>query len=220
MDFVQPHLDVLLDHLLLIVFLAFLIEGAGIPFPSRIILLIAATMTTEARGLTTLVAMSAGGALIGDHVPYFAGVLTGPRILGLYCRITLGSHDCLDKAVRYFLRFGPAAILLSRFSGGVRMFAAALSGCGHIAYPRFLLLDTIGTVIYTTLVVIVGYLVGESALDFLERYGGPRLLLLAAPLALASLLGYRLYKRSRYGPAGSDTLRTRSARIRGRREPH
>lgn len=214
MDVVQSHLDVLRDHLRLIVFLAFLIEGAGIPFPSRIILLIASTMATGAKDLPSLVAVSASGALIGDHVPYLAGALTGPRILGLYCRITLGSQDCIDRAVRYFLRFGPAAILLCRLSGSVRLFAAALSGCGHIAYPRFLILDAVGTVIYAMVIVTIGYLVGESAAEFLQRYGGPRLLVIAAPLALACLLGYRLYRRARYGAARSNTVRARSPAAR------
>lgn len=218
MEFVQSHFEFLLDHMLPIVFLAFLIEGAGVPFPSRIILLVAAAVTTEPRTLAALMVLSAGGALIGDHVPYVAGALTGPRILGFYCRVTLGSEHCVEKTVRYFRRYGPAAILLSRFSASVRLFAAALSGCGHIAYSRFLLLDVVGSLVYATLVVTVGHLVGESAAAFLQRHGGPRLLLLGGPLALSSLLGYRLYKRWRYGAARSEVLRDGSACVTERRE--
>ena len=207
MDWVQSHLDVLLEHVLTIVFCAFLIEAAGIPFPSRIILLVAATLTTEPRVLAGLVAVSAGGALIGDHVPYIAGALTGPRILALYCRLTLGSEECVKKTVRYFTRFGPAAILLSRFSTSVRLFAAALSGCGHIAYWRFLVFDLVGTVLYSAALIIVGRLVGESAAEFLQQRGGMRLLLLVGPLAFGGLLGYRVYRRSRYGAASLDAVR-------------
>ncbi|HEY7519650.1 MAG TPA: VTT domain-containing protein [Methylomirabilota bacterium] len=207
MDWVQSHLDFLLEHVVAIVFFAFLIEAAGIPFPSRIILLVAATLTTEPRTLATLVAVSAGGALIGDHVPYVAGALTGPRILALYCRLTLGSEQCVEKTVRYFIRFGPAAILLSRFSASVRLFAAALSGCGHIAYSRFLAFDVVGSVLYALLLVTVGRLVGESAAEFLGRLGGLRILLFVGPLAFAGLLGYRLYRRRRYGAAKMDAVR-------------
>lgn len=211
MEFVQAHVDVLLDHLLLVVFVAFLIEGAGVPFPSRIILLIAATLTTGHRELAALAAVSAGGAIIGDHVPYVAGALTGPRILAFYCRVTLGSEQCVEKTVRYFTRFGTAAILVSRFSTSVRLFAAALSGCGHIAYSRFLIFNVVGTILYSALLVVVGRLVGESALQFLERPGRLRLLLLVGPLAAASLISYRIYRRWRYGVAKTDSLRTGSA---------
>lgn len=211
MDWVQSHLDLLLEHVLTIVFCAFLIEAAGIPFPSRIILLVAATLTTEPRVLASLVAVSAVGALIGDHVPYVAGALTGPRILALYCRLTLGSEHCVEKTVRYFTRFGPAAILLSRFSTSVRLFAAALSGCGHIAYWRFLTFDAIGTVLYAALLVIVARVVGEPAAEFVGRHGGMRLLLFVGPLALGALLAYRLYRRSRYGAAKTDAVRDAAA---------
>jgi membrane protein DedA with SNARE-associated domain len=207
MDWVQSHLDFLLEHVLTIVFCAFLIEAAGVPFPSRIILLVAATLTTEPRVLAGLVAVSAGGALIGDHVPYVAGALTGPRILALYCRLTLGSEQCVEKTVRYFTRFGPAAILLSRFSASVRLFAAALSGCGHITYWRFLSFDVVGSLLYATLLVIVGRVVGESAAEFLGRLGGLRVLLFVGPVAFAVLLGYRLYRRWRYGAAKIDAVR-------------
>jgi len=216
MEVFQSHLDFVLDHLLSIVFWAFLIEAAGIPFPSRILLLVAATLTSEPRDLAALAAVTSAGALIGDHVPYLAGTLTGPRILGFYCRITLGSERCVEQTVGYFTRFGAAAILLSRFSTGVRLFAAAMSGCGHIAYSRFLTFDFIGTVLYTALWVTLGRLVGERAIDIFKHHGSTRLLLLVGPLALAALITYRLWKRSRYGAVNEELLRAQSAAcIRG-----
>jgi membrane protein DedA with SNARE-associated domain len=185
------------DDLIPIVFFAFLIEGAGLPFPSRLILLVAAASTPEPAGLATLVAATVVGALAGDHGPYLAGALAGPRVLRFYCRITLGSDRCVERAVEYFRRFGPAAILLSRFSGSVRLFAAALSGCGHIPYARFLAFDALGALAYATLVVIVGHLLGLPAADFFQRHGGARVLLLVGPVALATLVGLRLYRRRR-----------------------
>ena len=120
------HLDFLLRHLLTVVFVAFLIEGAGLPLPSRLLLLVAATLATDVQQRVWLVAASAAGSLLGDHVPYPAGSLTGPRILALYCRITLGSSDRVEKTAGYFRRFGALAVLLSRFSASVRLFASAL----------------------------------------------------------------------------------------------
>ena len=206
MELLQPHLDFLAEHLYAVVFGAFLIEAAGVPFPSRIILLIAATMVVGAESLVPLVLASAGGALLGDHVPYLAGKLVGPRLLVLYCRLSLGSERCVERAVAYFVRFGSAAVMLSRFSASVRIFASALSGCGHISYGRFLLCDAIGTLLYGTLWATVGYLVGARAAELLERVGGVKVLLLVGPIALLGLLGYRLWRRRRHGPAQADAL--------------
>jgi membrane protein DedA with SNARE-associated domain len=219
-EFLQSHLDFLLHHLLTVVFTAFVIEAAGLPFPSRILLLFAAALAIDSRQLVGLVAVSTIGSLIGDHVPYLAGALTGPRILAFYCRITLGSAECVEKTVAYFRRYGAAAVLLSRFSAGVRLFASALSGCGHITYWKFVTLDLVGTVVYTTLWVTVGWLVGERAAELLDRHRGARLLLLVGPLALATLIAYRLWRRKRYGPAQADVVVTESASCTvGRKAP-
>src|SRR6185503_6941934 len=198
-EFIQGHLDFLLRHLLTVVFAVFVVEAAGLPFPSRILLLVAATLAVDSRQLVGLVAVSTAGSLIGDHVPYLAGALTGPRILAFYCRITLGSAQCVDKTVGYFRRYGAAAVLLSRFSASVRLFASALSGCGHIRYWKFVTIDLVGTVVYTTVLVTVGYLVGEQAAELLGRHRGARLLVLIGPAALVTLIAYRLWRRKRYG---------------------
>ena len=214
MEWIEAHLEFLVDHLLAVVFAAFLIEAAGFPFPTRLLLLVAATVA-EPGQLMGLVAATTAGSLIGDHVPYAAGALTGPRILTLYCRMTLGSEQCVERTVGYFKRFGAGAILLSRFSHSVRLFASALSGCGHIPYWRFIALDFVGTVLYATLWVMVGHLVGDQAAEMLSRHGGARLLLLIGPLALATLVAYRLWRRRRYGPARSDVLQEQSSCVRG-----
>lgn len=206
MDFIQSHLDFLLRHMLGVVFIAFVVEAAGVPFPSRILLVVAATLASDERQLVGLVVVTTLGSLIGDHVPYLAGAVTGPRILAFYCRLTLGSTDCIDKTVGYFRRFGAAAVLLSRFSTSVRLFAAALSGCGHISYRKFIAFDFVGTVVYAVAWVTVGYLVGDRAAEFLERHHATRFLVLLAPAALATMIGYRVWRRRRYGPARADAV--------------
>jgi len=213
--FIESHVEFLLRHLLTVVFAVFLVEAAGVPFPSRIVLLIAATLAIDGRHLVGLVVVSTVGSLIGDHVPYLAGAMTGPRILALYCRITLGSADCVDKTVGYFRRFGAAAVLLSRFSATVRLFASALSGCGHIPYWKFVTFDLVGTVFYTALLVTIGHLVGARAAELLGHNRGARLLLLVGPVALATLIAYRLWRRRRYGAAKSDVVVAESSCVEG-----
>jgi len=209
MPALQPHLEFLMSHLFSVVFLAFLIEGAGVPFPSRIILIIAATGLADVTDLVRLVLVTMAGAVIGDHVPYVGGKLAGPRLLKRYCRLTLGSERCVERTVAYFKRFGTTAIVLSRFSTSIRLFASALSGCGHITYRKFIVFDVIGTLVYASLWGGLGFAIGDQAEALLDRYG--HRLLLVAPVAGATLLGYRLWRRSRYGPARPADLKAEEA---------
>jgi membrane-associated protein len=134
----QSHLEFLASHPFGVVFVSSLIEAAGIPFPSRVILILTPAFLTTGSDLGLLIIAGVVGAALGDHVPYLAGRWGGTRMLALYCKLTLASDHCVEKTLKYFVRFGPAALLASRFSTSVRLFASACAGCGHITYPRFL----------------------------------------------------------------------------------
>ena len=203
MDLLQAHLNFLANHPFSVVFWSSLIEAAGIPFPGRVILILTPAFLATERDLVRLIILATLGAVLGDHVPYMAGRLAGTRMLGLYCRVTLGSARCIERTLEYFRRFGSAALLLSRFSTSVRIFASACAGCGHITYRRYLALDTLGTVVYTTLWVLVGSLLGERAVVFLTTDRRRWLFLGFVVLAAATLVGYRLWRRLRYGGARS-----------------
>ena len=197
MDFLQSHLQFFAEHPFGVVFFALLIEAAGIPFPTRIILILAPAFIDTDRDLARLAVVGAVGAVLGDHIPYLAGRLAGLRMLAFYCRITLSSTSCVDKALHYFTRFGAPALLLSRFSTSVRILASACAGCGRISYGRYLTLDGLGTLLYTCLWVMVGAVVGDRAVQFFMHDPRRFAFLALAALAVAIALGYRVWGRWR-----------------------
>ena len=205
-------LDFLASHPFGVVFCSSLIEAAGVPFPSRVILILAPAFLETDSDLVRLAIVATLGAVLGDHVPYLAGRLAGLRILAVYCKVTLASDHCVEKTLRYFARFGAAVLLLSRFSTSVRIFASACAGCGHITYPRYLTLDLIGTLVYSSAWVLVGFLIGERAVVFFTTDRRRFLFLGLVLLGGASLIGYRLWRRLRHGHARASDLEKVSGR--------
>ena len=200
METIRTYLDLALyDHLYLAVFAASLVEAAGMPFPGRILLILAGTLAASDNAVMTVIVLATIGSVMGDHVLYMAGKSKGTHLLALYCRITLSSHDCVDSTVRYFRRFGTAAVAMARFSTSLRLFSAVLAGCGHLSYGRFVTFDAMGTLVYTTLWATVGYLFGETVIEVVERLGGIRLLAVVVPTAIVTVVLYRLWRRHRYG---------------------
>jgi membrane protein DedA with SNARE-associated domain len=200
---VQPYLDWLIDHRFAVVFFASVIDSVGLPFPGRVLLVVAGTFTAAFGELALLIGLATVGSVLGDHVLYRVGMYGGTRMLVLYCRLALASKRCVERTVAFFKRFGAGAILLSRVSFGVRLFAAALAGSGHIAYWRFLAYDTAGTLAYATLWLVLGHVFGAAVL---ERAAAARLLLVIGPAALVGLVLYRLARRWRYGAASARSL--------------
>jgi membrane protein DedA with SNARE-associated domain len=206
MEPMQPFLDWLAEHRLALVFVSSMIDATGLPFPGRLMLVFAGTFAIEAAELLPLVLFSTAGFVIGDHALYGAGALGGTRLLGWYCRLSLGSERCVDKTIAYFKRFGAAAVLLGRFSVGVRLFAAVLSGSGHLGYRWFLAFDAMGTLAYAILWIGLGHLFGTAVL---ERSQAARVLVFIGPVAIVAVIVLRLVRRLRYGGASAPPRRSR-----------
>ncbi|HUG37194.1 MAG TPA: VTT domain-containing protein [Candidatus Limnocylindrales bacterium] len=205
MEAVQPYLDWFADHRFAVVFVASLIDATGLPFPGRLLLVLAGALAAG-DDLGLLILLSAGGSVIGDHALYGAGAVGGSRVLDLYCRISLGSERCVETAIKSFKRFGAAAVLIGRFSFSVRLFAAVMAGAGRFGYGRFLGYDIAGSVIYATLWLGAGYIFGTALMDRLEAV---RVLLFLGPAAIVALLLFRLARRWRYGHASTSRIRSR-----------
>jgi membrane protein DedA with SNARE-associated domain len=196
-----PFIGFVAGHVYLAVFVANAIDATGIPCPGRIVLILAGALLPAKRELGFVIMAGALGALLGDHLLYLAGQRGGSRLLALYCRLTLGSERCVDDTVKYFRRFGPSAVLLGRYSTGVRLFAAILSGCGHLRYSRFLGYDVAGSLVYATLWVMVGHLFGDHVSAVLVWLARRRALVLILPATVLGILAYRFWRRWRYAPA-------------------
>lgn len=210
METAERFIAFLIPHLYLTVFIVSVIDATGVPFPGRIILVLAGAFVSTSREMTLAILAGTLGLVIGDHVLYLAGARGGQSLLALYCRLTLGSDLCVENTLKYFRRFGPTAILLGRYSTGVRLFAAILSGSGHIAYHRFVLLDLAGSLIYTTVWMVLGHVFSEQVEALLAWLGRQRALFLIVPLALAAVVGYRLWRRRRHGRAQAGRFQRRS----------
>jgi membrane protein DedA with SNARE-associated domain len=190
-------------------FLAALIDATGFPFPGRALLVAAGAATARDWGqVALLTAAGALGAVVGDHLWYAAGRLgAAHRLTRLYCKLSLASGRCEARARSRFDRFGPLALVIGRFVAGVRLFAAPMAGSGAISYPRFLLFELIGGVLWSGFFVTLGYALGAPARALIERHGWGALIAFAmlTVAGAAAIVLVRLARRRRHGPAGAPT---------------
>ena len=191
-------------------FLVALIDATGLPFPGRALLVATgATMATGWANVATMTLAATLGAVVGDHFWYAAGRLgAGDRITALYCRLSLASGRCEQRARSRFERFGPLAIVIGRFVAGVRFVAAPLAGSGSISYPRYLLYEIIGALVWSGALVALGYALGAPRRALMARYGSGPILAILTALALAPLVIVlaRLLRRRRHGPAAASSI--------------
>ena len=132
-----------------ILFLGVALENAGLLLPGEAFLFAAGFLASKGLfKLPLVIALGGAGAMVGDNLSYLLGRLGGERLPQLYCKLTLGSADCVRKTNDYFTRRGGLTVAFARFVVGVRAFAAPMAGSTGMAYHRFLAYDALGAFLW------------------------------------------------------------------------
>jgi membrane protein DedA with SNARE-associated domain len=185
------------QNLYLTVFVVAAIDATGIPFPGRLLMVMAGAYASRESDLLLTIALAAAGALAGDHLLYAVGRLGGEKMQSLYCRWTGTGQGCIVKTREYFDRYGVLAIGLGRFVFSLRLVAALLAGSGAMSYWRFLLFDALGAVTWAAALILCGWFLGRRASELLERYASLELLLVVAAAGMLAIGALRLWRRPR-----------------------
>lgn len=159
----------------------------GLFTPGDVVMLLGGVLASQGRvhlGVVILVAASA--AALGDSTGYWLGRRFGGRLLQMEA-VQRRLHDPIARATRYFRRRGGQAVFFGRFATIVRTFIPFVAGSTRMSYPRFLLFSLPAVALWTSVVVTVGYLAGQSW-EVASRFTGPAGLVLLLLLAIALLL--------------------------------
>jgi membrane protein DedA with SNARE-associated domain/rhodanese-related sulfurtransferase len=151
------------------------LSACGLPLPISVVLLAAGAAAhggSLTLGLVILVAASA--ALAGDTVLYIGGRTTGWWLLSGLCRLSLNPETCIFGSAHSFYQRGPKTLLFAKFVPGLATVAAPLAGSLNMRVTRFLRLDAVGVLFYTTVWSTIGFLFApflRSIIAWVERLG-------------------------------------------------
>jgi membrane protein DedA with SNARE-associated domain len=154
------------------------LENVFPPVPSEPFLLGAGFSSGRGDMSLPLAVLAASlGALLGAVVYYWIGMLLPERRIRSLLRrhgswLLLGEED-LDRAIAWFRGHGQAVVFFGRCVPIVRTLISVPAGLTRMPLHRFLLYSLLGTAAWSTLLIVVGRLLGEnyeSALAFFDRY--------------------------------------------------
>ena len=139
------------------------IESACIPLPSEIIMPFAGYLASTGRfSLWAVAAAGAVGCNIGSTIAYVVGARGGRRLVERWGHYVLLNPDDLDRAERFFQRFGGAAVLIARLLPVVRTFIALPAGIARMPIVPFQLYTFVGSWPWCYALAYVGYLLGTT----------------------------------------------------------
>jgi membrane protein DedA with SNARE-associated domain len=149
------------------------VESLGVPLPGEVALVSAALLA--ASGVTDVwwVAISASlGAVVGDSIGYSIGRRGGRAMLerlGRRFPKHLGPPH-LARAERAFDRWGVWAVFFGRFVALLRILAGPLAGALRVPYPRFLVANASGGIIWASGTAFAIWGLGRAAEQWLSSF--------------------------------------------------
>ena len=167
--FVDWTLGLVADNLYVGMFLASLIETVFPPIPSEAVLPLAGYTILQKQmnifhifgvGLVGGAGSTTGGLLI-----YVASLKLGRQALVRYStRIRIGESK-IEKAEAWFVRYGDKSVLFGRLVPGIRSLVSIPAGIFNMGVAKFLIYTFVGSCIWSTPLVAVGYYFGVAVFE-------------------------------------------------------
>jgi membrane protein DedA with SNARE-associated domain len=171
-----------------VVFIGVLLENAGAPVPGETILLAGAALARYGSlKLSLVIATAIVGATLGDNLGFFIGRRGGRALVERYGAVLGMTGARLAEFDRFFDRHGAKTVFVARFITGLRVLGALLAGASRLSWPRFLVFNALGAIVWATTFGVVGYALGYSWLTLEQWIGRSGMILLALVSAVGAL---------------------------------
>lgn len=193
--------------------IAVALETIVAPIPSEIILPMAGWKVSQSAAdpsvlepltglpwnLPLAVGLATAGSLAGAVVGYYIGAWGGRPLLDRYGRYVGIGADDLDRADRWFDRWGGWAVFFGRMVPLVRTFVSYPAGISRMPMSRFLLFTTLGSVPWNLGLIYAGFLVGENYPVIEETIKPYEYVIYAVVIAVVVILAVRFWWGKRQG---------------------
>ncbi len=186
------------------ILLLIMIENVFPPIPSEIILCFGGFMTTSTKLTIVGVIISATiGSVLGAIILYFIGkILNKERLIkivsGKVGKILRLKEKDIEMADKWFDTKGAKTVFICRFIPIVRSLISIPAGMSEMPFPKFLILTTLGTVIWNTVLTILGSIMGENwskIVEIIDKYANITLIILIIVFVIG--VTYFYYKRAK-----------------------
>jgi membrane protein DedA with SNARE-associated domain len=177
------------------VFVALLLENAGIPVPGETILLFASFLAFSEQDLRVpyIILVGICAATLGDNIGYIVGYRGGRRLLDRYRHFFRIPDHMISRGERAFEKHGSLTIFFARFVFGMRIIAGPLAGVMRMPWKRFVVFNFLGAALWVTVITLVGYKFGEEWEGLIKVMGRVNLVI----GLFAAYLAFKLWRRYR-----------------------
>jgi membrane protein DedA with SNARE-associated domain len=186
------------------IFLMIMLENIFPPIPSEVVLTFGGYMTTRSSLTVPGVVLAAtAGSLVGAVILYGIGrifkVERLERFIDRWGHLLRVKKEDIRKADAWFDKHGIWTVLFCRVVPLLRSLISVPAGMSGMNFGLFLLFTLIGTLVWNTVLVTLGSVIGESwekIVDFMDIYSNIVYVCIALGVAAAVIMLLRRWKKS------------------------
>ena len=155
------------------VFAAAFLEVIFPPIPSEVVFpLVGFSAQSKGLGLEHAMGMATVGALgstAGAILIYFVSMKVGRAAIVRFGRRVRVSEQEIEKAEKWFAKYGSAAVFTARMIPGIREIISIPAGIGRMKFVKFVAYTFAGSLVWCIILTLTGYYLGEAWSSFSEQ---------------------------------------------------
>ncbi len=151
------------------IFLFIFFGNLGIPLPEEAVMLAAGFLAGHGLlDIRVVYLVSVGSAIVGDAGGYLVGRTGGQRVLERLANRFDFARRRYERLQGFFATHGAKAVFMARFIAGARFMAGPMAGAAGMKFWRFFGWNILGAVVWCTMVVTIGYVLGDELYRVLQ----------------------------------------------------
>lgn len=160
------------------IFLLITIENLFPPIPSEIILTFSGFIAKEAHlNLFLIIIASTLGSVIGAIILYYLGYFLNDKIISI---LKLNKNNT-SKTMNEFNKSGKKSVFFGRLAPIIRSLISIPAGIAKMNIVEFTILTTLGSLIWNTILILLGNMIGENYIivsEIIKDYYKPLIVIL------------------------------------------
>jgi len=167
MDIIHQTMELLANYINQIgyigIFIGMFLESTLVPIPSEIIMIPAGlAASTNSMNLFLVILFGVSGNVLGAGFSYIVAQKVGRPVIVKIGKYFFVKESTIIKIEDYFQEHGPISVFIGRLLVGFRHFISIPAGLANMDLKKFYFYTSAGSLIWTTILTMVGYLVGKN----------------------------------------------------------
>ncbi|MCG6917942.1 MAG: DedA family protein [Deltaproteobacteria bacterium] len=177
---------------------ALLVESFGMPLPGETLLIASALLASHGEmHIVPVLLIACAAAVTGDNIGYAIGHFGGRKLVLRYGHYVLISEQRLQKAERFFGKYGGAVVVIARFLAVLRQLNGIVAGTVKMSWHRFLAYNILGAALWVGFWGMLFYELGERAFGLGAGFKTLQFFFLGGLVAATAALAIHLRRRRR-----------------------